>query len=273
MTEQLALFIADLSSMGDPWESGQFGLHSFAGAQEPDFDERRTTVRRVSSALRGQTRIVSLTRDRPTGEPGSAEWSLTRGYSRPRMWEVYGENHEGFCLLVDRRRISDNFQQMFGEPEVFTFCANVEYPTDLRAHFAGLSLSVANVSVSDIERLVADTMRTRHEVLFLTKNRDWSGEDEFRLGLIGATSEAPRLLPLTDAAVAIVIGARATQSTVGALGSLARALALETSVAQLSWINGIPELVPCAWSATGELRSMTDHELRGVVEYDDGLSV
>ena len=42
-----------------------------------------------------------------TGEPStrSPDEDYRRGYARPRMWEQYGDNHRGVCLVFDKAEL------------------------------------------------------------------------------------------------------------------------------------------------------------------------
>lgn len=259
-----SLYLADLSSMGDPWESGRFGLNPVDwGSAHPDFGKIKVEVQRASASQRGATRIISLTRDRPSGEPTSAEYAWTRGYARPRMWESYSENHRGICLVLRLSKLIASFETLTFGPGVSRFFGHVEYATDLSKHFGNLAFDVSGLNLVDVDDAVAKWMFESKSALFLTKNRDWAAEDEFRLVVLRAHTTDPRLVPVGSAAEGLVVGERAAAADFGAAARLASALGIKFSIGQLHWANGIPELSPCVWTSSNELRGMSIAELEG----------
>jgi Protein of unknown function (DUF2971) len=101
-----------------------------------------------------------------------------RGWARARMWEQYGEGHEGICLAFDRDRliaaVTDSLEhQDLAAP----YHLAVEYTE------SGKEPVIPGSEILTEEptpQRVAAFIEAHHESLFFLKALDWRSEYEFR---------------------------------------------------------------------------------------------
>ena len=152
-----------------------------------------------------------------------------RCFGRPRMWAQYGDNHQGVCLVFDRKDLEDKILASLdggvlwsdeviyddGLKEVSAQAADVEY--DLEAN-------------RRVEAVVREQIEQFKHALFFRKDSDWSGESEWRY-VIRRELEGYERIPFGNSLRAIVIGVDCYQSYMPTLRSLAEGIPL----IQLEW--------------------------------------
>ena len=89
-----------LSEMRDPIENKDW-VHVLLGSPAWSVEKVRE-LEAVANAVAYETKILSFTLD---GSTEGRRTEYARGYARPRMWEQYGQNHEGVCLVFDHERL------------------------------------------------------------------------------------------------------------------------------------------------------------------------
>ena len=88
--------------MRDPAENKGIEPSIGSSRASPDHDRATNDVYALIKAARDRMRVLSLTCD---ANDGGGYPAFDGCWSRPRMWEQYGDNHEGVCLLFDRSRL------------------------------------------------------------------------------------------------------------------------------------------------------------------------
>jgi Protein of unknown function (DUF2971) len=244
--------------MGDPWESGSFGIDPMGSRTVTAIWD---AVVPVSKEQRDQVRILSLTRDRPSGAADSAGYQAARGFARPRMWETYGDRHQGVCFVFETESLVKSFDSL-GLTNAFSGNVNYEPPSvDL---FQSLLFDVVGIhDLAILSERIAVKLINDREMLLFRKHPDWSGEDEFRLLHFPFPSigSDPRLVPFESSIKGIVVGERATARSVSRCWAIAKNLGLRDSFGKLRWKNGIPDMVPFVETAKGSVRRASKEEL------------
>lgn len=123
--------------------------------------------------LRQTAKLLSLGLDAHGYEPPFE--SFGSGLARPRMWEQYGEEHRGVCLVFDRERLHSVVTEQLRDAGTRFYCGGVRYT---KAGIAGereaLWLEVESFRRYGLEDALARHMDRFHEGHFLTKLADWA---------------------------------------------------------------------------------------------------
>src|SRR4051794_31814366 len=70
-------------------------------------------------AARDAMRLLAFTRDLGDGVE-LRDPRFNSSWARPRMWEQYGDNHTGACLLFDRDRVEATLRNDVGDDNLYT---------------------------------------------------------------------------------------------------------------------------------------------------------
>lgn len=100
------------------------------------------------------------------------------GFTKPRMWERYGDNYQGLCLAFSKTKLlnrnKDNYKLIYRDIEYLKYI-------DLSCK------KIDNISGNYLARVGLDKykeeLQKTAESSFFCKHTDYSGEDEFRVGV------------------------------------------------------------------------------------------
>lgn len=167
--------------------------------------------------------------------------SLTRdigkhfGFDIPAMWGHYAEQGEGVCFILDKAKIEK-------EARLAKYiCSRVKY---INTHH--------DFILDSIPKDISAYIYSQRKKLFLTKTKDWSYEQEFRvLDLDGSSKDS--FLNIRNALMAIVLYNNSPQSVFGTIRHrLIKAISgdipiLEYSNTNLWGVSLIDEDGICNW--------------------------
>jgi hypothetical protein len=198
--------------MRDPVESQDILPTMTWSGDQPGDDLAPFEVLRHIKAARDSMRVLAFSRDARDGGP-DIDPVFDCSWARPRMWEQYGDNHAGVCLLFDRTRLEAHVRTL-GEDR--TFIDEVSY--DRQGIAASPMRHLSDVRIfDDAQRIDAVTEyveRYRHDFFFL-KSDDFATEAEYRIVLrtddepaVGYTTDDQGFayVGYGDALVAVVLG-------------------------------------------------------------------
>ncbi|HEY2719676.1 MAG TPA: DUF2971 domain-containing protein [Solirubrobacteraceae bacterium] len=180
----MSLRLSQLSRLRDPVENKDWTERLLIPAQWSPADVEK--LERLAASTRQTTKVLSFTLDRrlvPGVSPDHA-W----GYSRPRMWEQYAENHRGVCLAFARAFLDIQVLAQLRAITDDAFAGEVTYSdTPLPGNTAARSLDATRLQVKgdgDIARGLRAHLRDHVTELFFRKLEDWKTEEEFRYVLL-----------------------------------------------------------------------------------------
>jgi hypothetical protein len=135
--------------------------------------------------VKDETMLLCLTRDIADFEDDDHAAPYGRGCARPRMWEQYGEDHAGVCLLFDRRRLHHQLATnlaSYGNGNYWAF----EVESSI-LEFAGYSPArspsindMLDWGGGDLSKGLELHLRKYVRPVFFLKIGDWASEQEFR---------------------------------------------------------------------------------------------
>jgi hypothetical protein len=179
----------------------------------PDAERAPWAVLAGIKTARDAMRVLAFSRDAGDGL-GLRDPTFDCAWARPRMWEQYGDNHTGACLLFDRSRLEATLTSELGDK---AFVGEVRYDRE------GIAASgVQHVTDERIfdekqrQQAVADHIDRYRDDFFLLKSDDFETEAEYRVVLktdddqppVGYTTdeEGYAYVGYGDALVAVVVG-------------------------------------------------------------------
>lgn len=112
------------------------------------------------------------------------------GYKKDRMWEQYGENHNGICLVFSKKKIESIITQQ-GNDFVF------DYLNYVRNYFGNISKPDVNV---DIKQSAKQHAKNK----IFTKSFDYRDESEYRLAIFNVLEEI--YLPIENCLFGVILG-------------------------------------------------------------------
>lgn len=234
--------------LNDPRESKSWTASSLvmpAGGIGPaSLKAQQVVEEEVDRVLRRGARLACFTADgAPTA--GAADGTyFHRGWGRAAMWDRYANRHKGVCLVFDQVELLSRVQEA-----VPTRDGNITTWGSVRYVDAPLDVPVSGAfsSAEDL-RLALDEMTSQRGVvsdLYMTKNRDWESEREFRVVVVNwnlpdAELDEPLFVPLGDCLRAVVVG---EAGDVDVVDDLVRSASLpRVDVLRCEWVAGAPVL-------------------------------
>lgn len=208
------LMFSPFETMRDPLEAQpwNFGAAFFntgdasAGGQL----ERFTSFSGEMTKLKKQTKLIAFTRDAEEYAVNDLRDELfSRGWSRARMWEQYGDGHRGVCFVFDEEKLRGAFRQQYEDFGLdFMFDGPVVYTASgVFGEIGALTLDLSASPESAASKILSEHLRNHYQGLMLTKTYDWQGEHEHRF-IVRDGEEGRLLLNYLDALNFVVLGSQ-----------------------------------------------------------------
>jgi Protein of unknown function (DUF2971) len=224
--------------MRDPVENKDI-LPSIAWSGDPPDAER--AIQEVYSLLksaRDRMRVLSLTHD----AEGDAEYAAFNCcWSRPRMWEQYGDVHQGVCLLFDRARLERAVAEAWPGDRVHM--RDLEYTREgIAARRGPIRTLIDERMFEDRTRAdaVADYVEARRDSFFFLKSDDFATEYEYRV-VLAPSDDGYAYLDYGDSLVGVVLGERFPQWQRAAAIEACKGLGVK--LGRMHWENGRPHVL------------------------------
>jgi len=175
----------------------------------------------LSAAIKSTARLACFSKDVGPLAGDNVKDINQRGFSRPRMWAQYGDDHKGVCLVfrvqdfldATRSRFSDTTLRVFDEvqyvdrsvvPNLFS-PDEQQYTIDLAAF----------ESLGRDQYLLQHVAAHRHR-LFFEKMTDWANEREWRYVAFDR-DPGEVYVPFQDALAGIIFGEEVTAAAMNKL--------------------------------------------------------
>lgn len=191
-------------------------------------------------AARDQMRVLSLTRD--AEDRGGSSSGFDCCWARPRMWEQYGDDHRGACLLFDQARLERAIRQQLPD-EGARHLGNVEYGREASAEVFRRQVDAdAILEDEDPARAVADHVHANRDAFFFLKSDDFATEYEYRVVLTaGDDGDDYAWIDYGDALVGVVLGERVPEWQ--RPGAIEACSTLEVKLGRMDWRYGRPHVL------------------------------
>jgi len=214
------LRLSPYTQTNDPKESKawRFNAH-IHDSQRHTFDDwpSENLNTRMNRELKERTNVLCFSADGAlTGDHTRDIHS--RGWSKPRVWAQYGDNHCGVCLAFDRKGLEAALTEAFADSRSMAM-GRVEYRN--RYIVERLDDPTYSVLIDELVRLGWDRyiqchLGRSHRRLFFEKNSDWSSESEYRCVVWGGDGDAASV-DFGDSLRGVMFSASTTDETIEAI--------------------------------------------------------
>jgi Protein of unknown function (DUF2971) len=190
-------------------------------------------------AVRDRMRVLSLTRDAEDG--GGSYRQLDCCWARPRMWEQYGDDHRGACLLFDPARLERAIREQWPD-ERTRHLRKVEYKREGSAEVYHRGLVADKIlSAADPAEAVADYINANSDAYFFLKSEDFATEYEYRVVLAAGDGDYA-WIDYGDSLVGVALGERFPEWQ--DLGAIRECENVGVTPGWIAWFNGRPRAFP-----------------------------
>jgi hypothetical protein len=189
--------------MRDPAENKDIRPNICSLRPSPQDDQAIEQVYALIKSERDRMHLLSLTEDaEDRGEfPG-----FDCCWSRPRMWEQYGDVHRGACLLFDRSRLERAIREQW--PDEPRYLGKVHYAREGSAEVFRRGLNADEILAHEQPgRAVRDYIKTNRDAYFFLKSDDFATEHEYRVLLADGDGDHISI-EYSDSLVGVVLGER-----------------------------------------------------------------
>lgn len=211
-------------------------------------------VRKEAQQLKQRIKVLCLTGD--SDLPFEKVGAFARGYARPRMWQQYGDDHRGACLLLSRHLLTGAMAEKVRTAKV-GLQGPVKY-TDTALHNPRGVSSLSRWDRHCDQRVAVEQhVKSNWQHYFFTKLVDWRSEYEHRLVLLGEAGTA-EFLDCGRAITAVVLGhdfPREEKSD-----ATAACAAAGVSLWQITWDGGYPSTEPLGGGSRAAFRLTLETE-------------
>jgi hypothetical protein len=150
------------------------------------------------------------------GESQSPEGSdilETSIYGRPRMWSQYGDNSKGFCVILNKEKLSKEISILV-KGSKNRISGSVNYYEWLHMVSGGSCIEYGDgIDLDEIDILDIINKNEMLSSIFLKKSSDWAEEAEFRW-LLFVEDKREIFISIQDAIEAVVLGWKFPQNQV-----------------------------------------------------------
>ena len=127
-------------------------------------------------------------------------------WSRPRMWEQYGDVHRGACLLFDGTCLERAIREQW--PDEGRYSRKVDYAREGSAEVFRRALNADEILAHEQPaQAIRDYIKANHDAYFFLKSDDFATEHEYRVVLAGGDGDYI-CIEYADSLVGVVLGER-----------------------------------------------------------------
>jgi hypothetical protein len=189
--------------MHDPAENKDIKPSICSLRASPEDEQAIEQVYALIKSERDRVHLLSLSED---AEDRGQFPGFDCCWSRPRMWEQYGEMHRGACLLFDRHRLECAVREQW--PADGTYPNKVDYTREGTAEVFGRGLNADKILAHEQPvHAVRDYIETNRDAYFFLKSDDFATEYEYRIVLAGGAGDHISIR-YRDSLVGVVLGER-----------------------------------------------------------------
>lgn len=163
-------------------------------------------------------------------------YSIRHGYSRPRMWAQYAENHKGICIIFDAVKLNKIIHDTLGSQcKIFQGRVSYDYKS-----LVFNTIPINDPQANIVKRELIDGLRqlyfSSHKETFFIKHPDWRDETEYRW-VLHSPQKSSLYVPIKDSIKTILVGVDFPKVCERRLIKLCKELKI--SVGKIEWDDGI----------------------------------
>lgn len=231
--------LGKLGSTNDPKESKTRSFMLASDVTDRTHKHMNSLSKYAEKVSKNEWKVFCLTKSLPISLENTRKdvylSFFAHGYSRPRMWAQYGENHSGVCFIFDGEQLAKNLESLKDKNHLI-YHGSVSYDNLY-------STTTNPVDFSDVKKLgpleaIRKHYRDNYEYYFLSKHPDWRDETEYRWLIHSTAKKTDEFVNIEGALVAVLVGTDFPQVYETTLRELCKDL--KVSAGKMGWINGIP---------------------------------
>lgn len=193
-----------VKNLSDPRESDMKWLDEVGYGHHIDIDSLISLKHKINQV--GEFLKILCTVAPVERLPGQDEIE-TSIYGRPRMWAQYGDNFQGFCVILDKENLNIEIQKHAIQSRHLLH-GKVEYYPWLSSILGGVTIEHwpgREVTQEKLFDLISKNYYLHS--LYLKKSEDWRDENEYRWLLYHASTD-PVFVDISSSIKAVVLGTR-----------------------------------------------------------------
>lgn len=172
----------------------------------------------LSSALKDRAKLACFSTD-TNGLSGDHMLDIfMRGFSKPRMWAQYAENHAGVCLVFDWAKLTEVIETKLPDRAKLLY-GKVRYanrsviPKPFDPYNQQYMINIDALEQLGEKAYAEAHLATHYQRLFLEKMEDWRDESEWRY-IIFNDSKDDLYIDYEDALVGVMFGERTRKENI-----------------------------------------------------------
>lgn len=229
------------TSLNDPRESKDWTFSLSAPSDyEVDTEGFLRMQEQGTKYVKNQCKVLCMVQDDPRAIINGHDYMFHRGFSRPRMWAQYSDNHSGVCLIFNRKALEQTIKEELSHKSDIYF-GEVQYVNFHIDEVDAFNLSHKDILDSSLEETLDIKIKQHYKSYFFTKVEDWSNENEWRCVLRGNNSE-PEYVSISNSICGIVIGGEFPNVYEPAISPFGEKYSVHIS--RILWRNGRPTILP-----------------------------
>ena len=155
------------------------------------------------------------------------------GFKKPRMWDQYGNKHDGVCLEFSYAQIRKGFDNLDCP---YKFQGKIDYDEDLNPYFIFQDLSLLMHDLSN-----PNYLQTSFKNFFFHKDVDYSQEREYRFLILNKDTNKTDYLDISGSLTKIIFGSGVSITTQDFYKPIFMNVFPGISVEAISWTNGVAD--------------------------------
>lgn len=228
---------SQLGLTNDPKET-KFQTRGIADSltDEPPYNDIANAAERIQKE---EWKVLCLTKHLPKRkitDPIKKDfmYPFLPGYSRPKMWAQYAENHSGVCLIFNGDQLLQNIEKSLGDS-----CRILHGSVSYKNYGV---VTTKFIDFSDIKTLgltegIRKHFLDHYKDYFLSKYLDWQNESEYRW-LVHSPTNSPEYVTIEGALTAVLVGIDFPKVYIPALVEVCKGLNI--SAGEMEWTDGRP---------------------------------
>lgn len=176
----MQLRMSRFSNVNDPRESRQWVCNLMVPDDLMDAEwDVLALSRRFTEHMKSNAKLLCVSQDDPALNANRSNHMYGRAYAHPSMWDRYGGQHGGVCLMLDAAELH-RAVQLASTDRGDLVSSPVAYADQPPAEPAAYTLSASDLHERGETAVFNQHQREHRRTLYFSKASDWAPEFEYR---------------------------------------------------------------------------------------------
>ena len=163
-------------------------------------------------------------------------------YEKPRMWEQYGDKHNGCCLVFDKNSFDYEFESIKKANEFYAsrkvFYTLEKNKDKIQSMMFDEIIESRLRKIGFKKNIITDYIWENRGILLFQKMSDWMTEKEYRYCIYSFENEN-RYINISESLKEIILGEKVTNEYTKMLAK--RYENEDVIISKIEWFNGFPQ--------------------------------